>query len=261
MKYLILALSMLMSITMMAQEEHEVIVDLSNPSQRVKLEVGVNKGDLIIKGTARKNVLVRYKNESSSKLKLHDGGNGLKKIVGATNGIEITEEDNYIEIHNQNWNDKISIYIEVPFETDLEAGTMMEGVLEVNNVSGEMELENANGPVKATNVSGVVQANSFNGSVTVDFKKITPNAAMSFVSYNGKVDVSLPTATKFSVKAQTDHGDVYTGFDMKMEAKKSKQKENGKTIYTDSWIRGAVNGGGPEFTFKTFHGDVYIRSK
>lgn len=251
---------MLMSITMMAQEEHEVIVDLSHPNKEAIIEVGLNKGNLTVKGTARKDVLVRYKN--SSKLSIVNGQDGLKRISGANSGIEITEEDNEIEIRTQNMNDKISVYMEVPMNTSIDAHILMEGDLEVDNISGEIELSNSNGPVKATNISGIVQANGFNGKVIVDFKKITPNADMSFISFNGKVDVTIPAGSKFNVKAQSDHGDVYTGFDMKMDTnKKAKTKEDGKTVYTDSWIRGTVNGGGPEFTFKTFHGDVYIRNK
>ncbi|MCI5081536.1 MAG: DUF4097 domain-containing protein [Saprospiraceae bacterium] len=259
MKYLFILFSMLVMTSLMAQEE--IVIELSQPNAPAQLEIGINKGDIIVKGTNRKDILVRYKTKNSDDLKMVDAGNGLKKISGARPGLEITEEDNEVEISTTHWSNRIELYVEVPYQINLEANTMMEGKVEVDNLSGELELENANGPVKASNISGVLQANSFNGSVEVDFKKVKPDTPMSFVSYNGQVDVSLPGNTKFDLKAKSDHGDIYTGFDMQLKSKKVKSKDNEKTTYTDSWVRSSVNGGGPEFTLMTYHGNIFIRKK
>jgi hypothetical protein len=60
-------------------------------------------------------------------------------------------------------------------------------------------------------------------------------------------------------------GDIFTDFDMVMKKGAPKEEKNSeKGIYKvslEEWIRGDINGGGPEMTFKNFQGDIIIRSK
>ena len=42
---------------------------------------------------------------------------------------------------------------------------------------------------------------------------------MSFSTFNGDVDVTLPGDAKATIKARADHGDIFTDFDVKLEAR------------------------------------------
>src|SRR4051812_33931549 len=44
-----------------AQNNNEFAIPLSDPAKRGKLKAHLNSGDITVKGTARKDVLVRYK--------------------------------------------------------------------------------------------------------------------------------------------------------------------------------------------------------
>ena len=104
-----------------------------------------------------------------------------------------------------------------------------------------------------------------NGEVEVLFDEINSDAPMAFSSFNGDVQVTFPSSLKADVKAKSDMGDVYTDFDMaisKNEPLVDKKTSSGKfKVKIEQWVRGTINGGGPEMLFKTFNGDIMIKSK
>jgi hypothetical protein len=110
---------------------------------------------------------------------------------------------------------------------------------------------------------------------------------MSFTSFNGNVDVTLPAAVKANLKLRSDQGEVYTDFDVQIQRSRTASTSvqvppvppapptpprdgpsppprpirggRGTRVEVDASIAGTVNGGGPEFQLRTFNGDVYLR--
>ncbi len=86
---------------------------------------------------------------------------------------------------------------------------------------------------------------------------------MAFSTLNGNIDVSFPATLKANVKLQSDHGEMFTDFDM--EADKAQPKVNrtsGQGLYrinVESWVYGKINGGGPQLMMKNMNGNIYIR--
>ena len=99
----------------------------------------------------------------------------------------------------------------------------------------------------------------------MNFDRIANQDNMAFSSFNGDVEVTFPSSLKANIKAKSEMGDVYTDFDMVMSDNKPQvdtNKSSGKyKVKIEQWVRGTVNGGGPEMLFKTFNGDILIKSK
>ena len=136
----------------------------------------------------------------------------------------------------------------------------------VENISGEIEVNNINGGVKLTNVSGSVIAHALNQNVVVKLNKVTPDKSMSFSSLNGDIDVTLPADIKAKAKLKTDNGEIYSDFDIKIDPGSRQARDRrwpldgGKyRVRIDKAMYGIINGGGPEFLFQTFNGNIYIR--
>lgn len=116
-------------------------------------------------------------------------------------------------------------------------------------------------------VSGSVVAHSLNGKVVAKFKKVDPDKPMSFSSMNGTIDVTLPAMTKANLKLQTNNGDVFSDFEVQMQpnatqVEKAEAKPGEKIksrIRMESMTVGSINGGGPDYNFKNFNGNIYIR--
>ena len=261
-----------LSSAVMAQGGNEFTIPLTDPAKRGKLKAHLNSGSITVKGAARKDILVRYKQEEDEDDDHdHDHDNksnskdGLKRVSGGGMDLEAAENDNYVVIKSDSWNNSINLEIEVPAGFDVEAHTYNDGDLMMTNLQGKLELTNYNGEITALNISGSVVATTYNGEIKVTFDKVTDNTAMSYITYNGDVDLTLPATFKASMKMKTEQGEIYTGFDMNVVStgpKKVEDKNKGSfRIVIDDWKKGDINGGGAEVTVKTQNGDIYLRKK
>lgn len=259
-----------------AQSANEFTVPLSDPAKRGKIKVHINSGSITLKGTARKDILVRYKTEED-----HDDDDdddddhkdreknksreGLKRISGGGLELEVTETSNYVKVTSDSWSNKLILELEIPSGFDVDAHTYNDGDLIVSNIQGQTELTNYNGEITALNISGSVVATTYNGDIRVTFDKVTEGTPMSYSTYNGDIDLTFPPSLKASFKMKTEQGEIYTGFDMNITSSGPvQQKETRSGVYKvkiDDWKKGDVNGGGPEISMKNYNGDIYIRKK
>lgn len=246
-------------------QDSEFTVALTDPAKRGKIKVHLNSGSITIKGTARKDVLVRYNSQDDGDEGKNKTKDGLRRVGGGGIDLEASENNNYVTVKSDSWNNEIDLEIEVPIGFDIQAHTYNNGDLMLSNIQGELALTNYNGEITALNISGSVIATTYNGEIKVTFDKVTEGVPMSYHTYNGDVDVSLPSSVKGSFKMKTEQGDIYTDFDMKVSSTGPKKSEGGKSgtfrIVIDEWKKGDINGGGAEITMKTNNGDVYIRKK
>jgi DUF4097 and DUF4098 domain-containing protein YvlB len=108
-------------------------------------------------------------------------------------------------------------------------------------------------------------AHTFSGNITVTFAKVTPGKPMSFSTWAGDIDVTFPSSIKATVKMKSEHGEIYSDFDIQIDTsvqkiEKDERIEGGQyKISFDKYIMGKINGGGPEFVFNTYGGDILIR--
>jgi len=256
-----------------AQGGNEFTIPLSDPAKRGALKAHLNYGSITIKGTARKDLLVRY---SSAKDEDKDDDDdrdertgsskeGMKRIGGGGLEIEASENGNQVKVGSDSWNSKMALEIEVPSGMDMKVSTYNDGDLMVTNVQGELELTNYNGAITALNISGSVVATTYNGDVKVTFDKVTDGVAMSYSTFNGDIDLTFPATLKATFKMKTEQGDIYTGFDMAVTSSGPVQKKDTKSgtykLVVDEWKKGDVNGGGAEITMRNYNGDIAIRKK
>jgi hypothetical protein len=252
-----------------AQGASEFTVPLTDPAKRGKLKAHLNYGSITVKGTGRKDVLVKYKAENEDEDK-HRGKNeknleGMKRVSGGGMDLEASENNNYVKISSDSWNNKMDLEVEVPSGFDLDIHTYNDGDLMISNIQGELVLTNYNGEITALNISGTAVATTYNGDIKITFDKITDNTPMAYSTYNGDIDLTMPAATKATFKMKTEQGEIYTGFDMEITSSGPVQKKDSKSgtfkIVIDDWKKGNINGGGAEVTMKNYNGDIYIRKK
>ncbi len=285
---------MLITSSIASAQGNEFTVPLSDPAKRGKLKANINYGSITVKGTARKDVLVKYKSveddedendnendndnddkhnhridvrvdvngSSDDKPKSKDG---LKRISGGGIDLEVSENANAVKVKSDSWNHKINLEIEVPSGFDLEVSTYNDGDLMITNIQGQVELTNYNGDITALNISGSVVATSYNGEIKVTFDKVTDAAPMSYSTFNGDIDITFPSTLKASLKMKTEQGEILTGFDINIKSSGPIQKKDAKSgvykVVVDEWKYGDVNGGGAEISIKNYNGDIYVRKK
>ncbi len=283
-RFILASILLSLSAIAFAQQSGDFVVPLSNPNQRGKLKAHVHFGSITIKGSPRKDVLVKYKaverdqkqsNEDQLKPlsplnmkgseKSSGNRQGLKRVTGGALDLEVTENDNVVQIGSNSFSNGMDLEIEVPLDFDLNVSSFNEGTMFVSNVSGELELTNHNDDITAENISGSVLATSFNGAIKISFNKVKEGVPMSFSTFNGDIDVTFPTTLKATFKMKTEQGEVLSDFDLNMikEAPVQRKETSGGTykVVIDGSIRAQVNGGGPEFSMKNHNGDIIIRKR
>lgn len=262
-----MALVLLLPVGVRAQADGEFPVPLTDPGKRGKLVAQLNTGSITVKGTARKDVLVKYQQIDDHKDKHKDGSGkeGMKRISSGTMDLEVTENGNQVKIGSESWSNMINLFIEVPSGFDMKVKAYNDGEIIISDIQGEVEITNYNGEITANNISGSVVASTYNGDIKVTFDKVSDGTPMSYSTYNGDIDVTFPSTFKGSLKLKTERGEIFTGFDVNLVKTGPIQKKETKAgtyrVVIDDWVKGDINGGGPEFMMKNYNGDILIRKK
>src|SRR6185503_10836730 len=158
------------------------------------------------------------------------------------------------------------IQIRVPRRTSVKASPVNGGDVEIDSVTGEHELSNVNGDVIATDISGSAVINATNGDVHATFETVDAAKPMSFISFNGDVDVTLPANLAADLIVGSQQGDVFTDFEVVAQNDPPNMQQRagpkgGNQIRVTHNTRYAIGGGGPDITLRTFNGDVMIRKR
>jgi len=241
-----------------------ITVPFSDPGRPKMVRATVMNGSMTVTGYEGKDVVIEARGAGAERRRMPRGAEGMRRIDSGSS-VTAEEEGNTIRISSSS---NGNLVIKVPYQTSLKLQCMNGGDMKVDHVSGDLELTNMNGDVIATAVSGTVIAHSLNGKVVVGIEKITPDKAMSFSTMNGDVDVTLPADARATLRMKSDNGDIFSDFDIKVTATGSAPEvEDGRgkggkyKVKVDKTSTGTLNGGGPDLSFKTYNGNVYIRRK
>jgi hypothetical protein len=249
----------------------QVIVPLHDPSKPSTIHVHMLMGGITIRGEDRKDIAVesspRFREDREVRSARADG---LKRLdLGSSRGLDIKEENNVVTVKTDIMRLGGDLLILVPRKTSLQIKCLSGGVIEVQNVEGEIDVENLNGAIKLMDVAGSVVAHSLNGAVTADLQSVDPAKPMSFSTLNGNIDVTLPPTVKAKVSMKTDNGEILSDFDVKLDTTPPKamppdaglQPDGTFHVHIDKTLHGTINGGGPEYQFRSFNGQIFIRKK
>jgi DUF4097 and DUF4098 domain-containing protein YvlB len=262
---------------LLAQNNSEkATVPLHDPARPARIRAHLMSGGIMVRGADRKDVLVEARvgdrdDPEERRERRHSArtADGMKRLeLPGSSGLDITEEDNVVNIKTASWSRPTDLIITVPRRSSLELKCMNNGDIEVEQVDGEIDADNLNGKVTLKNVSGSVVAHSMNGTVLVTLDRIDASKPMSFSTMNGDIDVMLPDNVRANVRMKTDNGDIYSDFDVKLDSgarfmpnAPGRQADGTYHLRFDRTLRGAINGGGPEYQFTSFNGQIYIRKK
>lgn len=245
------------------QGAEQLTVSFSDPNRPGTVEIEVITGSITVRGSNRKDVLITARPRAGEppRLTRPDASAGGLRRLPQVAGFSVEERDNVMEIESApvRW---LDFDVQVPARTNLELSLVQGAAMTVENVEGDIEVQNVNGPITLTNVAGTIVADSVNGPVVATLSRVAPDKPMAFTSLNGAVDVTLPAAVKASFRLRSDQGEIYTDFDLQLRAAAAKSERSGRggtRIEVNRDVIGDVNGGGPEFELRTFHGHIYLR--
>ncbi len=251
-----------------APGNNHIVVPLADPSRPAQVRAHLLNGSITVKAYEGKDVIVdakaREDGDEEEPEKKPEGG--LHRIPVASTGLSIDAEGNTVRVGTDSVRRTIDLTLTVPVHTSLSLHSVNNGNITVTGVDGELDVDDVNGHVTLTNVSGSAVAHSLNGHVLATFVRVDPQKPMAFSSLNGEIDVTFPADLKATVSMRTDNGEVYSDFDIQLQATNPQPAvEDGRgkggkyVVRVEKTVKGTINGGGQEILFKNFNGNIYIR--
>ena len=243
----------------------KVTVPLSDPTRPALVKASTVNGSITVHIHTGKEVIVEVGGGSTPKTET--APNGMRQIMGGSSGMNVEEEGNVIRVTTSASSRNSDLRIWVPGKASLNLRSVNGRGINVESVEGDIDVDSVNGGVNLKDVSGTVVAHALNGKLVVSLKKVTPDKPMSFSTLNGTVDVTLPASIAANLKISNHWGKVYTDFEMALTSETDVKKEQGSEgrprfrVQVDKTMTGKVNGGGPEITFRSMNGTIYIRKE
>jgi len=205
-----------------AQEKaaDKATVPFSNPDEPGLVKVGVQHGSITVTGYNGKEVMVearvREKLVTDEEIERNEKAKGLKLVQIDSTGLRVMEDENVMRISVSSYKQTVDISVRVPYATSVSISARENGDVKVENVNGEIEVTNHEGNIDLTGISSAVVAHAYNGEIKAVFKSVSPDLPMSFTSWEGDIDITLPADTKANLKMKSRQGEVYTDFDLQI---------------------------------------------
>lgn len=241
-------------------QPQKINIPLSNPGQKMVLDISILSADMEVIGEERSDVEVSFKVSGSERRIVTPTGS--RPLQGGAFTLEADEEDNVVSIDTDWRANKVELQVRIPRRADLELSTVNDGSIVVRNVEGTLHLENTNGPITATNISGSVIAEAINENIDVSFRAIDPENPMSFNSINGDLIIGIPANAGVELHLDTSKGDILSEFEVEVQPTKPvierQENDSGIAVRVSQDIVATINGGGPVIRMETLNGDIKI---
>ena len=254
-----------------APPPQRITLPFSDPSRPKSLNVNLPIGTVKITGYDGSDAVIEYAGRGVGprhSMRQEEVPPGMHRLDQPSNALDATQDNNVVRVKGGLW-DRLELEIKVPKQTTLDLKTL-DGSISVEGISGEMTIDAMNGHIQVQDASGSVVAHSMNGRIQASLAQVSAAKASSFSSMNGGIEVTLPADLKARLKMKTDHGEIYTDFDVKVDSSTASPApapdgdgKNGAQARPriDRTLYGTINGGGPEMQFITYNGRIVIRKK
>jgi DUF4097 and DUF4098 domain-containing protein YvlB len=150
----------------------------------------------------------------------------------------------------------------VPPGANIDVGTVLDGRVDVQGVTGSVSASNVNGPVKVLAIRECASIGSVNGQVDVGFAT-SPVKDCSIETINGDITLDVPEGTGLNIALDLFNGDVSTQLlvsPLDLPATIEHTLENGHDQYRIQKSSGLrIGAGGPTYSISSMNGDVRIQ--
>ena len=229
----------------LTQEFHKTYA--LNADGRVALE-NIN-GAVTIMGWDRNEVQV----DAVKRAKRQDRLDEAKIVVDSNaNSISIRTEYPHHD-HTFNWGDdnnpaSVDYTLHVPRRARLDQIDLVNGSLEIHEVSGDVHASSVNGRLLAKDLAGRADLSTVNGRTEAEFRQL-PKSHIKASSVNGSVLVTIPSDANAEVHASTVSGGISTDFGLNVH----------RESFVGHTLDGRLGSGGTEIELSDVNGRIELR--
>ena len=146
---------------------------------------------------------------------------------------------------------EVQFHLTVPRTAVLSGIETVNGSVTVSNFTNQTNVSAVNGQVTATNLRGAANLSTVNGTVVADFDRLEPGSKISLETVNGKVNLTIPSDSSATVKAESVNGNITNDFGLPVR----KGKYVGRDLY------GKLGSGDTNVKLESVNGELAILKK
>jgi hypothetical protein len=223
----------------------------------VRVRAG-NDGEIVVNATELRSAPTRALLERSRqrlRLDVEADAGGVSMLVGDRDERRYREDDcNGCRVDYQ-------FDVRVPPGTRLDVGTVLDGVVNVQGVSGRVSASNVNGPISVDGLRDCEAINSVNGKVRLGFAQ-APTQDCRVDTVNGDVTIDVPEDANLDIAVDLFNGDIRSEVPVdtfSLPATVEHVVDDGRKRYRVQQLAGVrIGAGGPIYTIASINGDVRI---
>jgi DUF4097 and DUF4098 domain-containing protein YvlB len=142
----------------------------------------------------------------------------------------------------------IEYTLTIPRKAQLDSG-LVNGSLDIEGAEGDVKAACVNGRIRANGLTGEVKLSTVNGGIDANLARLDEGKAVSLVSVNGTIVLTIPANASAQVKANTVHGAITNDFGL--------QVNDGEYVGHD--LSGQIGSGGPRVRLSNVNGPISIK--
>ncbi|HVP50330.1 MAG TPA: DUF4097 family beta strand repeat-containing protein [Candidatus Bathyarchaeia archaeon] len=220
-------------------EEFHRTVPLS-ANGRVSLE-NVN-GNVTITGWERNEVQIDAVKKADTQEKLAEA---TIEVVTSSDSVRIKTK--YPENHHNNNPASVTYTLHVPRGAELDSINLVNGSLDVSQVSGEIRTSLVNGKTTVHDLAGRADFSAVNGAINANYRSLANVSEIKVHAVNGAVRLGLPSSPNADVSVSTVNGGISTDFPLTVQGK-----------FMGHRIDGRLGSGGTHIDISNVNGSVHI---
>ena len=216
-------------------------VSLENINGDIRVDVW-DKNEIKVEAVKSANMQEKLKD---LEIKIDSGADSIRIKVKypSTNYNGKTKED-----WRRNNPGKIDFVLTVPRSARIDSIELINGNIDLKDLTGEVEASSINGKVTAKNLLGDCKLSTINGVTDASFEKVESGRSLSISSVNGKVLVTLPSDVNAQIKASVVHGSISNEFGLNVR----------KGEYVGRDMQGVLGNGGARINISNVNGSISV---
>jgi len=230
-----------LSVSASAQVTEEFHRTVPLPSNG-RVSLGNVNGDVTITGWERNEVQIDAVKKAGNQQKLDEA-----KIEVDAGSDYVRIRTRYPENHTNNNPASVTYELHVPRTAQLDSIDLVNGSLDVSQVSGEVRSSLVNGSTKIHDLAGRAHLSSVNGAIAATYRTLDNVSDIELKSVNGAVRLGLPSAPNADVTVSTVNGGITTDFPLTVQGK-----------FMGRHLDGRLGNGGTRIEISNVNGTVHI---
>jgi DUF4097 and DUF4098 domain-containing protein YvlB len=137
--------------------------------------------------------------------------------------------------------------LHVPQNADIDKVNLVNGTLDVKQISGEITANLVNGKLRASDLAGTADLSTVNGTIDANYTSLNNVRRIKLGSVNGTLNLLLPQSPNADVSASAVNGSISTDFPLTV-----------KGHFVGKSVSGTLGSGGVEIELNNVNGSIHI---